>query len=90
MSYSGDIKVIAESGTCDPRSIMALISLGLQEGAKVRIRVAGPGEAELCRKLVALFEKHYDFPPRDPNEPLPFSIAAQPTQRPSAAPSPGK
>lgn len=87
MNYAGDVKVIADSGTCDPRSIMALISLGLHAGTKVRIRVAGPEEKEVCRKLVALFEKHYDFPPRDPNEPLPLSsiMAEMPK---SATPTP--
>jgi phosphocarrier protein HPr len=88
MNYAGDIRVIAESGTCDPRSIMALISLGLQEGAQLRIRVTGPNEAAVCRTLVALFEKHYDFPPRDPNAPpavvladAPFADATVSTRR---------
>lgn len=78
MNYPGDIQVIAESGTCDPRSIMALISLGLQEGAQVRIRVSGPQEATVCRKLIGLFEKHYDFPPRDPNAPPSEVLANSP------------
>ncbi len=77
MNYTGDIKVTADSGTCDPRSIMALISLGLQEGARVQIQVSGPDEAAVCRKLASLFEKHYDFPPRDPNAPLPLPLASR-------------
>lgn len=84
MNYPGDIAVITESGVCDPRSIMALISMGLQQGARVRVRVSGPHEAAWCRKLVALFEKNYDFPPRDANLPLPsFPLKkTQPSLRP--------
>ena len=33
--YDGEIMVSGDSGECDPRSIMALMSLGLQCGAKV-------------------------------------------------------
>lgn len=82
MNYPGEIKVITENGTCDPRSIMALISMGLQEGARVRIRVSGPDEAMWCRKLVNLFEKHYDFPPRAPGEPLPIVLPAEACEKP--------
>jgi phosphotransferase system HPr (HPr) family protein len=66
--YPGDIEVIAESGTCDPRSIMGLIALGLAEGAAITIRVSGPEEEAQCRRLVELFELHYDFPPRHSGE----------------------
>lgn len=85
MNYPGDIAVITESGVCDPRSIMALISMGLQQGARVRVRVSGPNESAWCRKLVALFEKHYDFPPRDADSSLPGfpPKKAQPSLRPA-------
>ena len=66
--YPGDIEIIAESGTCDPRSIMGLIALGLAEGAQVTIRVAGPEEEDQARRLVDMFEMHYDFPPRREGE----------------------
>lgn len=67
-SYPGDIRVISPNGECDPRSIIALISLGLQEGTPITIRVEGPDEEEQCRRLVELFETHFDFPERRPSE----------------------
>lgn len=66
--YPGEIEVTAESGRCDPRSIMGLIALGLAEGAAVTIRVDGPEEEATARRLAELFETHYDFPPRREGE----------------------
>ncbi|HMP77642.1 MAG TPA: HPr family phosphocarrier protein [Kiritimatiellia bacterium] len=66
--YPGQITVVAESGECDPRSIMALIALGLDEGSEITIRVEGPDEEDQCRRIVDLFETHYDFPHRHPGE----------------------
>ena len=66
--YPGDIEVIAEGGRCDPRSIMGILALGLHEGATLTIRVEGPEEEFQCRRVVELFETHYDFPPRRDSE----------------------
>lgn len=66
--YPGDITIAAEGGTCDPRSIMGLIALGLHEGAQVTIRVEGPEEEEQGRRIAELFETHYDFPARREGE----------------------
>lgn len=62
--FDGDISIVTENGTCDCRSAMQLIALGLQQGAKVRIRVSGPDEQRWASTLVGLFERHFDFPPR--------------------------
>lgn len=67
-AYPGEITVIAPSGSCDPRSIMALIALGLEQGTQITIRVEGPDEEEQCRRLVELFETHFDFPMRNPGQ----------------------
>lgn len=67
-SYPGEITVTSPAGSCDPRSIMALIGLGLEPGTSITIRVEGPDEEEQCRRLVALFETHFDFPHRHPGE----------------------
>lgn len=67
-SYPGEITIIAPSGECDPRSIMALIGLGLEPGTPITIRVDGPDEEDQCRRLVELFETHFDFPQRHPGE----------------------
>lgn len=69
MEYPGEIVVIAESGSCDPRSILNLIALGLGEGTAVTLRVSGEDEEAFARKLVALFERHFDFPPREDGMP---------------------
>ena len=57
-----EIRVIAQSGTCDPRSVLALISLALGPGTSITIQVNGPDEAQVCNALVELFETHFDFP----------------------------
>ena len=76
--YPGEICVTAGSRKCDLRSVMSLIALGLQQGADVSIRVSGPEAEQLCRRLVGLFEKHFDFPPRAEGEPLPLDTNAAP------------
>lgn len=61
--YSGEIRVLCEAGEADLRSLLSLVSLGLQEGATVRIRVSGVDEETVCDQFVNLFETHFDFPP---------------------------
>ncbi len=61
-SYPGDILVLSESGTCTLSSVLELIMLGLEPGAEVIIQVTGPEEETFCKKLVNLFETHFDFP----------------------------
>ncbi|NCC50288.1 MAG: HPr family phosphocarrier protein [Spartobacteria bacterium] len=57
------IRVLAQTGSCDPRSVLALISLALSPGTIIRIQVEGPEEERICGELVELFETHFDFPP---------------------------
>lgn len=63
-AYEGEILVEAESGSCTLTSALELIMLGLEKGTEISIHVSGPDEEEEARKLVALFETHFDFPPR--------------------------
>ncbi len=63
-AYAGEILVTADSGTCTLTSALELIMLGLEKGATVNIQVSGPDEEEEAKKLVELFETHFDFPPR--------------------------
>ncbi|MFH0953595.1 MAG: HPr family phosphocarrier protein [Verrucomicrobiota bacterium] len=74
--YPGQIRVSAGQRECDPRSVMHLMALGLPQGAEVTIRVTGPDAENFCRKMVGLFEKHFDFPPRAEGEPLPIPLDA--------------
>jgi hypothetical protein len=49
--------------------VMSLLALGLHQGTDLTIRVSGPDEQTFCRKLVELFQTHFDFPPRAEGEP---------------------
>ncbi|MCF7847799.1 MAG: HPr family phosphocarrier protein [Kiritimatiellales bacterium] len=62
--YPGRILVSAKSGACDLTSTLEIIMLGLEQGAEITIQVEGPDEETFCRKLVDLFETHFDFPPQ--------------------------
>lgn len=62
MAYSGEILITAESGTCTLTSALDLIILGLEPQAEVAIQVSGPEEEVFGKKLVELFETHFDFP----------------------------
>lgn len=57
------IRVLSDSGEADLHSLLALVSLGLQEGATIRIQVTGGAEEEVCVKMVELFQTLFDFPP---------------------------
>ena len=63
--YAGVILIEANEVTCDARSIMGLLALGLQRGDSVVLRVSGPDEKNVCLKLVELFETVFDFPLRE-------------------------
>ena len=63
-AYEGEIEVNSASGFCNLKSALELIMLGLEKGAEVSIKVSGPNEEEEAKKLVELFETHFDFPPR--------------------------
>jgi phosphotransferase system HPr (HPr) family protein len=59
--YRGTVRIVAASGEADARSVFGLISLGLEPGAECSIEVEGPDEQQICRQLVELFEKEFDF-----------------------------
>lgn len=63
-SYDGEIRIVAESGTCDLTSALECIMLGLEKGAEVMIQVTGPDEEAYAGKLADLFEFHFDYPPK--------------------------
>ncbi len=63
-AYEGSILVSASSGTCNLKSALELIMLGLEKGARIEIEVSGPGEEGMASRLIELFETHFDFPPR--------------------------
>lgn len=73
--FRGEAELHAEGRSCDPRSMVGLISMGLAEGTTVRIRVSGRGEKAFAEKLVELMERKFDFPP-DPGSASPLRNAA--------------
>ena len=76
MNYPGIIRVTANSRESDLRSVMSLLALGLHQGATLTIQVSGPNEETFCRKLVALFQTRFDYPPRVEGEPQPIPMEA--------------
>ncbi len=61
--HPSQIRVFSDAGEADLRSLLSLVSLGLQEGATVRIQVTGGDESVVCDQIVELFETQFDFPP---------------------------
>ncbi len=53
-----------EKGETDLKSILELISLGLEKGDEVVISVHGKDEEKACHEMAALFSFNFDFPPR--------------------------
>jgi phosphocarrier protein HPr len=51
-------------GSADLSSILSLMSLGLQKGDKVTIKVEGPNNEIVCDEIANLLEYEFDFPPR--------------------------
>lgn len=56
-----DILVKGPRGASRLKSILDLLTLGLQKGEQVTITVSGPKEKEACDKLADLFETVFDF-----------------------------
>jgi len=62
--YSGKISAEAHGFSVNLNSVMGLLSLGLVQKDEVKIRVEGPDEEKVAAQVKELFERHYDFPPR--------------------------
>lgn len=60
--YEGEITVCNEIHSTDLRSVMSLMTLGLRPGDSVSVQVTGPDAESMCRRIVELFETHFDFP----------------------------
>lgn len=64
IQYDGDILITNGKKKSNLRSILELMALELFQGTTVTIQVDGPNEQQISQDLVALFEKHFDFPPK--------------------------
>lgn len=72
----GQVTVTSSSGSCDLKSIMGLLALGLAPNEKIEISVSGEDERNWARKLKTLFEKRFDYPPRAPGQTTATLLAA--------------
>lgn len=61
INYLGEVRMTCEAGEVDLRSLLALVSLGLDAGTNVKISVSGPEEEAFCDRLVEMFERRFDF-----------------------------
>ena len=62
--YQGSIKVLGKGMEINLANIMGLIAMGLEKGDEVTISVEGADELPVAENLKALFEREFDFPPR--------------------------
>lgn len=59
--------ITADNEETELNSMLALISLGLNQGVQITLRVECDDENEAAKALntiAKLFEKHFDFPPQ--------------------------
>ena len=63
--YAGTILLSAHGMSIKLSGVMGLIAMGLQHGDIVQITVDGPDDVAVCRQVVDLFQKDFDYPPRD-------------------------
>ncbi len=59
--------ITADNEEVELNSILSLISLGLQAGDQVTVKITGGSDEENAQALETianLFEKHFDFPPQ--------------------------
>jgi phosphocarrier protein len=62
--YPGTVKIARSGQPVEIQGVLSLIALGLQKGDHVSVTVDGPDEERVCRTVVKLLAKRYDFPPR--------------------------
>lgn len=64
-TYSGKIELSVMNYSVELNSVMSLLTLGLMKNDKVEISVTGPDEEKISIITKELFERIYDFPPRN-------------------------
>lgn len=57
--FQSDITVIKEDEETNAKSILGLMSLGLEKGTEVRIQADGPDEAEAMKAVEELVESNF-------------------------------
>ncbi len=64
-SLPGEIILHANDITVTPVTIINLLALGLKQGDQVDIMIQGTDNDQVLKRLVELFETHFDFPAAD-------------------------
>ncbi len=63
-NINAQIKVCAKGLESDVKDHISILAMGLCKGDSVDIYVSGENEECISNKLVDLFEREFDFPPR--------------------------
>jgi phosphotransferase system HPr (HPr) family protein len=66
--FAADMTIACANGEANPKSIIAIIALGMSEGDEATVSASGADEEAACQRLAELLETHFDFPPREPGQ----------------------
>lgn len=61
---SADVRVASKGVESSLRDHISLLAMGLCKGDTVEVSVSGENEDAIADKIVELFEREFDFPPR--------------------------
>ncbi|RKX85520.1 MAG: hypothetical protein DRP58_05745 [Spirochaetes bacterium] len=64
-NYSGKIVISVKDESVELTSVMSLLILGLMKDDEIDISVTGSEEEKVSNQVKELFERIYDFPPRN-------------------------
>ena len=53
-AFNGDVYLLKDSSMANAKSILSILSLALEEGSEVILRVEGENEEEVFKRLVAI------------------------------------
>lgn len=58
-SYKSDIFLVSENKTCDAKSIINILSMGMKNGEKILLQVDGVDEIEALDGIRKLFDTNF-------------------------------
>ena len=56
-------RITCAKGESELDGVLSLLSLGLEAGDELTLRVAGPEAEQACARVAELLSREYDFPP---------------------------
>jgi phosphocarrier protein len=57
-----EVLIKSNKGSSDLKSILSLLSIGLEQGDEVTVEAKGEKEAAVCEEISSLFAYEFDFP----------------------------